>query len=135
MPRFVWLSLSLALAACKPAAPTLDPAADSIARQFFDEVSAGADLDGDPHLAHELKNPTTEAQLGEFRALIPSEPPSSVELTSWDASDDAIGTTTRLSTAYRYIDRTLTVQTALFKSPGGREPVIVGFKVTSDQGG
>ena len=133
MGRFAVFSAALALSACQPPAPTLDPSAEPIAREFFDEVRTGADLDQSPHLAHELKNPTTEAQLAEFRASIPVEPPRSVSLTSWDAKTDSVGTTTRLTEAYAYGDRTLTVRTALFKSPSGQDPVIVGFTVSSDQ--
>jgi hypothetical protein len=128
--RFVGvLVVLLALAACKPPPPTLDPAADPIARGFFDEVRTGGDLDADPHLAHELKNPTTEQQLAEFRALIPAEPYRSETLKSWEASDDNVGTTTKLTHVYDYGDHVLIVQTALFKSPGGVEPVIVGFNL------
>ena len=83
----------------------------------------------DPHLAHELKNPTTVAQLADFRGLIPSEAPRSVELQHWDVSDDSAGETTRLKEAYAFSDRTLIVQTALFKSPSGQDPIIVGFQV------
>jgi hypothetical protein len=37
---------------------------------------------------------------------------------------------------YNYGDHTLVVQTALFKSPGGVDPVIVGFDVRpGDTGG
>ena len=129
MGRFALAAILAALAACHPAAPTLDPSAQPIAHQFFDEVRAGADLDADPHLAHELKNPTSEQQLVFFRAMIPLEPPRGVELRSWDAKTDNIGTTTRMTEAYHYVDRTLIVQTALFKSPGGQEPVIVGFNL------
>ena len=130
MARFAGLALAALLAACHPAAPALDPAAEPIARAFFAEVRDGGDLDADPHLAHELKNPTSEQQLAFFRAMIPLVPARSIELTTWDAKTENIGTTTRLTHAYRYADRTLIVQTALFKSPGGHEPVIVGFNVT-----
>ena len=74
--RFAAIFVVLALAACKPAAPSLDPAADPIARAFYDDVRRGADLDAEPHLAHELKNPTTEAQIAEFRQVIPSDAPA-----------------------------------------------------------
>lgn len=124
----------VALAACKPAAPTLDPAAAPIAQAFYDEVRRGADLDADSHLAHELKNPTTEAQIAEFRAIIPSDAPAPPVLKSWDAKTDSSGTTTRLTQLYRYGDRVLVAQTALFKSPGGVEPVIVGFQVKESDG-
>ena len=136
MARFAILALALTVAACKPAAaPTLDPAADPIARQFYEEVRGGGDLDADPHLAHELKNPTTYDQIAQFRALIPAEPAQSVELRSADVSDDSVGTTTRIAEVYHYADRDLLAQTALFKSPSGVEPVIVGFQVTPVQGG
>jgi hypothetical protein len=131
MARFAGLLLILALvAACKPAAPTqLDPDAEIIARQFFEEVRTGGDLNADTHLAHELKNPTSEEQLAQFRAMIPDEPARSIELESWDAKIDSTGTTTRLTLNYGYSDRTLVAQTALFKSPGGKDPVIVGFQI------
>ena len=119
----------LALAACKPAQAPLDPSAQPIAHAFFEEVRGGGDLMADAHLAHELKNPTTVDQLAQFRDLIPAEAPRSVVLQSWDAHDDSTGETTRLKETYTFSDRTLLVQTALFKAPAGQEPVIVGFKV------
>jgi hypothetical protein len=136
MPRFAaplvaFALLAEALIACKPAEQTLDPDAELIARQFFEEVRSGGDLNADPHLAHELKNPTSEEQLAMFRAMIPAEPERSIDLQTWDAKTDSIGTTTRLTIVYDYSDRTLIAQTALFKSPGGREPVIVGFQISS----
>jgi hypothetical protein len=136
MGRFAILALALGLAACKPVqAPTPDSEADPIARQFYDEVRSGADLDGDPHLAHELKNPTTYDQIAEFRALIPAETPRAVELRSSDVTEDSAGTTTRIAEIYHYSDHDLLVQTALFKSPGGVEPVIVGFRVSQPESG
>jgi hypothetical protein len=132
--RFAAVLIIAALAACKPAAPTLDPAAEPIARAFFDEVRRGADLDADTHLAHELKNPTTEAQIAEFRAIIPSDAPAPPTLKAWNVSTDSAGTTTRLTDIYRYGDRVLVAQTALFKSPSGVEPVIVGFQVKESDG-
>ncbi|MGH6958202.1 MAG: hypothetical protein ACREEW_16175 [Caulobacteraceae bacterium] len=126
---------AMALAACKPKPATLDPAADPIARQFFVEVREGADLDADPHLAHELKNATTEQELAQFRALIPPETPQSVTLQSWQAKTDSSGTTTQLTDLYQYADQALTVETALFKSPDGKEPVIVGFDLHQTSGG
>jgi hypothetical protein len=119
----------LALAACKPAQATLDPLAQPIAHAFFEEVHSGGDLMADAHLAHELKNPTTVDQLAQFRDLMPAEAPRSVALQSWDAKDDSTGETTRLKETYTFSDRTLVVQTALFKAPAGQDPVIVGFKV------
>jgi len=132
MLRFAVLGLAvLALAACKPPAPTtLDPKADPIARAFFDEVRRGADIDADPHLAHELKNPTSEDQISQFRALIPAEPPSSVDLKDATFVTDTVGTTTKLTDVYHFANKDLVVQTALFRSPSGVEPVIVGFQVT-----
>ena len=82
-------------------------------------------------MARELKNPTSEEQLALFRSMIPDETARSIDLESWDAKTDAAGTTTRLTINYGYRDRTLVAQTALFKSPGGTEPVIVGFQITS----
>jgi hypothetical protein len=132
MARFGALLIILALAACKPAATQeLDPNAEVIARQFFEEVKSGADLNADTHMAHELKNPTSEQQLAMFRSMIPDEPARSIDLESWDAKTDDTGTTTRLTLNYGYSDRTLVAQTALFKSPGGKDPVIVGFQITS----
>ncbi len=132
MARFGALLVLLAVAACKPAPPPeLDPAAEVIARQFYEEVKSGVDLEGDVHLAHELKNPTSAEQLAMFRGMIPDEPARSIDLETWDAKTDGAGTTTRLTIDYGYSDRTLVAQTALFKSPGGKEPVIVGFQITS----
>ena len=133
MPRFAAaLALIVLASACKPAAaPQLDPSAEVIARQFYEDVRNGADLSANTHLAHELKNPTSEEQLAMFRSLIPDEPARSIDLENWDAKTDSDGTTTRLSIDYGYGDRTLVAQTALFKSPGGVDPVIVGFQVTS----
>lgn len=132
MVRFAAFALVLALAACKPAPPTPDPSAAPIAREFFEEVRTGADIEADPHVARELKNPTSEDQLAEFRAMIPADPPSQIETRTEDAQVSSEGTLTRLTQVYRYFDRTLLVQTALFKSPSGVEPVIVGFKVSPD---
>ena len=141
MARFAGVSVvlggvsALALAACQPAKPTLDANAEPIAQAFFDEVRTGADLDADEHLAHELKNPTSEQQLAVFKTLIPVEPPSSIELQAWEVHTDAAGTTTKLTELYHYADRTLVAQTALFKSPSGTAPVIIGFNLTEqDQG-
>jgi hypothetical protein len=120
--------LFAALGACKAAA-TLDPSAQPIAHAFFEEVHSGGDLMADTHLAHELKNPTTVDQLAQFRDLIPAEAPRSVTLETWSAHDDSTGETTRLKETYTFSDRTLVVQTALFKAPAGQDPVIVGFKV------
>lgn len=133
MPRFAAaLALIVLASACKPAAaPQLDPSAEVIARQFYEDVRSGADLNTNTHLAHELKNPTSEEQLAMFRSLIPDEPARSIDLDNWDAKTDTDGTTTRLTIDYGYGDRTLVAQTALFKSPGGVDPVIVGFQVTS----
>jgi hypothetical protein len=131
MGRFAGLALAVLLAACQAPKPTLDPAAEPIARAFFAEVRDGGDLDADPHLAHELKNPTSEEQLTFFRAMIPLAPARTIELKTWDAKTDNVGTTTRLTQAYHYADRTLIVQTALFKSPGGHDPIIVGFNLTT----
>jgi hypothetical protein len=132
--RFAAGFIVLALLACKPAAPTLDPAADPIARAFFDDVRRGADLDAEPHLAHELKNPTSEAQIAEFRSIIPADAAGVPVLKSWDVRTDSTGTTTRLTNVYHYGDRVLVVQTALFKSPSGVDPVIVGFQVKESDG-
>ena len=126
--------LGLALTACKPAQPPLDPSAEVVARQFFEDVRSGADLDAEPHLAHELKNPTTEAQIAHFRTMIPGDPPRSIELRTWDAKTDSAGTTTRLTEAYGYGDHTLIAQFALFKSLSGQDPVIVGFNLTDEPG-
>jgi hypothetical protein len=134
MKRLAAAVVVAALTACKPAAPTLDPAADPIARAFFEEVRRGDNLDAEPHLAHELKNPTSEDQIAQFRAIIPQEPPSRVELKTWDVKNDSVGTTTRLTHAYHYGDQVLIAQTALFKSPGGVDPVIVGFQVKPSEG-
>jgi hypothetical protein len=132
--RFAAVFIMLALEACKPPAPTLDPAADPIARAFFDDVARGADLDALPHLAHELKNPTSEEQIAEFRSIIPTDAPRLIELKAWDAHEDRTGVTTRLTEDYHYGDKVLVVQTALFKSPSGVDPVIVGFQVKESDG-
>jgi hypothetical protein len=132
--RFAAVFVIAAVAACKPPAPTLDPAAEPIARSFYDDVRRGADLDAEPHLAHELKNPTSEAEIAEFRAIIPSDAPAPPVLKSWDVKTDSTGTTTRLTHVYRYPDRVLVARTALFKSPSGVEPVIVGFQVKPSDG-
>ncbi|HEX3917033.1 MAG TPA: hypothetical protein VHW60_06810 [Caulobacteraceae bacterium] len=140
MARFAILAISvaggLALVACKPPAPPPpDPEADPIARSFYEEVRTGADLDADVHLAHELKNPTTEEELAQFRTLIPADPPSSIELTSAETHTDSTGTLTKLTEVYHYVDRNLLAQTALFKSPAGVDPIIVGFKLTQQDAG
>lgn len=133
MPRFAAaLALMFLAGACTPAPPALlDPSAEVIARQFYEDVRSGADLSANPHLAHELKNPTSAEQIAMFRAMMPDEPARSIDVDSWDAKTDSDGTTTRLTIDYGYEDRTLVAQTALFKSPGGVTPVIVGFQVTS----
>lgn len=122
----------VALAACKPAPPPLDPDAELICRQFFEDVKNGADLSAEPQVAHELKNPTSEAQIAADRAMIPEEPATSITLRTWDATADSAGVTTRLTEAYGYAGHTLVAQFALFKSPSGRDPVIVGFKLTDE---
>ena len=132
MVRFAILALALALFACKPAPPTPDPAAEPIARDFFDEVRNGGDIEADPHVARELKNPTSEDQLAEFRAMIPPDSPTQIETRSQDAQTTSEGTLTRITQAYHYGDRTLLVQTALFRAPSATDPVIVGFKISPD---
>jgi hypothetical protein len=129
MARVAVVLMLLALVACKPPAPALDPRAESIAHEFFDDVARGADLEAEPHLAHELKNPTSEQEITEFKAVIPAEPYRSMELRSSETKTDSTGTTTSLMQVYHYADKALVVQTALFKSPAGVDPVIVGFKV------
>jgi hypothetical protein len=131
MRRFAAALLMLTLVACKPPEQKLDPDAEVIARQFYESVRNGEDLNVDPHLAHELKNPTSESQLALFRSMIPPEPEGSIALQSWDSKTDSNGVTTRLTIAYGYADRTLIAQTALFRSPGGTAPVIVGFQISS----
>ena len=125
---------ALMLAACKPAPTPLDPNAEVICRQFFEDVKNGASLDAEPQVAHELKNPTSEAQIAAYRAMIPSEPASSITLRSWDAKTDSAGVTTRLTEAYGYSGHTLVAHCALFKSPSGQDPVIVGFMPTDEPG-
>ena len=126
---------ALVLAGCQPAPTPLDPNAELICRQFFEDVKVGADLGAEPHLAHELKNPTTEAQIAGFRAMIPDEPATSITLRTWDAKSDSAGVTTRLTEAYGYSGHTLVAQFALFKSPSGQDPVIVGFNLTDEPAG
>jgi hypothetical protein len=137
MPRFAaaLLVAALLVGCAPPAKPQLDPEAEVIARQFYEDVRAGGDLGANVHLAHELKNPTSAGQLALFRAMIPDEPARSIDLESWDAKTDGAGTTTRLTIDYGYGERTVVAQTALFKSPGGKEPVIVGFQVSSKAAG
>ena len=130
MMRFAAFGLVIALAACKPPQPVADEAVEPIAHQFFEEVRTGADISADPHVAHELKNPTSEEELAEFRALMPTQPPVSVETLDLNVTTNSTGITTRLTQAYHYGERTLIAQTALFKSPSGHSPVIVGFRVT-----
>jgi hypothetical protein len=120
------------VAACQAPPPPVDAQAEPIAQAFFNEVRSGASIDDDPHVAHELKNPTSEDQIAEFRALIPAEPPQRIENRAATATTDSVGTTTRLTDAYYYADRTLIAQTALFKSPAGTTPVIVGFQLTEE---
>jgi hypothetical protein len=123
----------LALGACHGAADQPSQTkAGPIARAFYEEVRTGADITADPHLAHELKNPTTQSQLGTFRALIPPEAPSQIETRLFDVETDETGETTRIVEAYHYADRTLIAQTALFRSPAGRSPVIVGFNISQE---
>ncbi|MBV9995563.1 MAG: hypothetical protein JO127_10150 [Caulobacteraceae bacterium] len=124
------LGLAIGLAACQAAAPQLDPQAETIARAFYDEVRSGGDIQADPHLAHELKNANSEAEIAQFRALIPTDPPDRVETRDVSVVRDSVGTTTRLSEVYHYGQHSLVAQVALFKSPSGVSPVIVGFQVT-----
>ena len=134
MARFAVLAAAVALAACQPPKPTLDPEAQPIAHAFFDEVRSGDDFMADTHVAHELKTPTSIDQIAQFRTLIPDGPPASVTLQRWNAKVDSTGATTTIAEIYDYGDRKLLVQTAFFKSPAGQDPVIVGFKV-EDGGG
>jgi len=135
MRRLAAICVGLALAACgAPSAPAGDASAEPIARAFYDEVAAGTDVSDDPHLAHELKNPTTTNELALYRAMIPPEPPTRVETRDLTAKTDETGVTTRIVHAYVYADRTLVAQTVLFRSPAGREPVIVGFNLSQEGG-
>jgi hypothetical protein len=126
------LCLGLLLCACSLPAP--DKSAEPIARSFYDEVHTGADLTADPHVAHELKNDTSTQQLAAFREMIPAEAPQSIETRAYDVVANSTGVTTHITDAYRYADRTLIAQTALFKSPSGRSPVIVGFNLSMEAG-
>jgi hypothetical protein len=130
MAKWAILGLGMALAACRGEAPQPDAEAEPIARAFYDEVRAGGDVEADPHVARELKNPTSEAQIAEFRTLIPAEPPDRVEARDANVVKDSVGTTTRLTHVYHYGERTVVARTALFESPSGTNPVIVGFQVS-----
>jgi hypothetical protein len=132
--RFAGVVLVLALAACKPPPPPVEVAAEPIARAFFDEVRTGGDIESDPHVARELKNPTSEEQLAEFRAMIPPGPYGEVEIRENQAVSDSTGVTTRITHAYHYPNQTVIAQTALFRAPSGKDPVIVGFKVSLEPG-
>lgn len=131
--RFAAILAVFTLFAChKPGPSPAETTAGPIARAFYEEVRTGADLSGDPNLARELKTPATQDQLSYFRALIPAEAPSSVERRLFDVKTDSTGETTLIVDAYRYSDRTLIAQTALFRSPAGRTPVIVGFNLSRE---
>ena len=132
MARLAVLCLGLLLCACGLPAP--DKSAEPIARSFYDEVRSGADLTDDPNVAHELKNDTSTQQLAAFREMIPAEAPQSIQTRAYDVVVNSTGTTTHITDAYRYADRTLIAQTALFKSPSGRSPVIIGFHLSMEGG-
>ena len=132
MSKLAILGVGLMLGAC--ALPGPDKSAEPFARAFYDEVRAGADLTDDPQVARELKNDTSTQQLATFREMIPAEAPRSIETRAYDVVVNSTGTTTHITDAYRYSDRTLIAQTALFKSPSGRSPVIVGFNLSMEAG-
>ncbi|MFI4974636.1 MAG: hypothetical protein ACHP84_08880 [Caulobacterales bacterium] len=122
------MAVGLAVSACS--LPTVDKQSDAIARHVYDEVRTGADVDADPNVAHELKNPTTAMELNAMRGLIPAGDPKKVENRAISVNVTSVGTTTHLTHAYVYDDRTVYAYTTLFKSPGGKTPVVVGFNLT-----
>ncbi|HVN02050.1 MAG TPA: hypothetical protein VMT68_17755 [Caulobacteraceae bacterium] len=122
---------ALALAACS--LPVADKQSDAVARAFYDELRAGADLTRDPHLDPALKPAAAALSPADVRAQIPSGPPTKVNVTGWNYNTSSgEGSNARLSHDYVYAGRTVHVMTGLRKYPGQADWTIVGFRAIAD---
>jgi hypothetical protein len=129
---FAAMAAGLALAGCS--LPVVDKESDGIARTFFDEVRAGADLTRDPHVDPSLETPAAAAGFAAIRSLLPPGAPTKINNTGYNySSNSGTGSNARLSHQYVYGARTITIQTMMRKPPGGTVWFVVG--VEADLGG
>jgi hypothetical protein len=132
LATIVALAAGLAVAACS--LPVADKESDSIARTFFDEVRAGADLSRDAHVDASLQTPITGEGFARIRSLLPPGPPTKVNNTGYSYnSSSGAGSMARLSHQYVWGARDVTIQTFMKKPPGGTNWVI--YAVEADLGG
>lgn len=115
--------------------PTADKESDAIARTFYGEIRAGADLSRDPHLDPALTTPEAAAALAGVRAWAPGQSPTEVSNTGWSFNSNAgQGAEAQLNHAYVYPAATVHVQTMLRKLPGQATWTVVGFEANAPTG-
>lgn len=133
--RAAWLmalSIATALAACS--LPVVDKESDGVARTFFEEVRAGADLSRDAHVDPSLETPIAAEGFARIRSLLPPGPPTKVNNTGFSFnSSSGTGAHARLSHQYVWGDRNVTIQTFMKKPPGGTSWFV--FALEADLGG
>ena len=132
LATIVALAASLAAAACS--LPVADKESDGIARAFFGEVRAGADLSRDAHVDPSLQTPITGEGFARIRSLLPPGSPTKVNNTGYSYnSSSGTGSMARLSHQYGWGARNVTIQTFMKKPPGGTNWVI--YALEADLGG
>jgi hypothetical protein len=128
---FAAAGAALALGACS--LPAADKQSDAAARQLFEEVRTGGNLDADPNLSPALKTDDAEAAFAQVRAMLPPGAPVSVQNAGWNyASSSGAGASAQLAYAYKYATAVFHVQTVLQKAPGQANWTITGFEIEPD---
>jgi hypothetical protein len=132
LATIVAFAAGLCIAACS--LPVADKESDGIARTFFDEVRAGADLSRDGHVDPSLQTLVTGEGFARIRSLLPPGTPTKVNNTGYSYnSSSGAGSVARLSHQYVWGARNVTIQTFMKKPPGRTSWVI--FAVEADLGG
>ena len=122
-----------ALGACS--LPAADKESDALARAFYGEVRAGADLSRDPHVDPALATPQAAAQLAAVRAWAPGQAPEQINNAGWSYNSSlGQGAVAQLSHAFVYAGATVHVQTVLRKLPGQTAWTVVGFEANAENG-
>jgi hypothetical protein len=132
LATIVALAAGFSIAACS--LPAADKESDGIARVFFDEVRAGADLSRDGHVDPSLQTPITGEGFARIRSLLPPGAPTKVNNSGYSYYSSAgAGSMARLSHQYVWSARDVTIQTFMKKPPGGTNWVI--YALEADLGG